>query len=186
MTAPELACYERHLGGASALLEYGAGGSTVLAAKSGVQSLYTVDTDRAWLDKVKTYAPVQAMLAGGAAKLVHVDLGRIGRWGKPTNLLTTPSWPRYARQPWADGYSPDLVLIDGRFRVSCVMQALWHGKAGTKIAVHDFWNRSRLQAVLPYVDIIDRSETLAVFVRKPQWSVPRAAWTTGRHLFSRG
>jgi hypothetical protein len=186
MSAPELACYERHLGRATALLEYGAGGSTVLAAKLGVRTLYTVDTDRAWLDKVKTHAPVQAMLARGAAKLVHVDLGRVGRWGKPKNILTFPYWPRYARQPWVDGYSPDLVLIDGRFRVSCIMEALWRGEAGTKIAVHDFWTRRRLQAVLPYVDVVDRSESLAVMVRKPQWSVGRAACTMWRHLFHRG
>jgi len=37
----------------------------------------------------------------------------------------------------------------------------------TLIAVHDFWNRPAYHAVLPFLNEIDRCETLGVFRTKP-------------------
>jgi protein O-GlcNAc transferase len=37
----------------------------------------------------------------------------------------------------------------------------------TVIAIHDFWNRPAYHAALPFLDEIDRCETLGVFRVKP-------------------
>lgn len=42
------------------------------------------------------------------------------------------------------GFSPDLVLIDGRFRVACLLTALLKAKAGTVILFDDYLNRREL------------------------------------------
>ncbi len=185
MTGPEIACYTRHLSRDTALLEYGAGGSTSLAAELGVRSLYSVESDLVWLGQVGKSPAVRAMLAAGTAKLVHIDLGRVGRWGKPKTPLMLHRWPRYAHQPWHDGYSPSLVLVDGRFRVSCILQALRLGQAGTKVAVHDFWPRRHMHAILPLADIVDSAGSLVVLQRKATWRPLRTAWLRARHLFDR-
>jgi hypothetical protein len=183
MSQDEAECYRHHLAGAQAVLEYGVGGSTVLAAKRKPKSLYCVETDAAWLAQVRRNPAVAEMVASGAARLVHVNLGSTGRWGKPskTSFLR---WPQYARWPWRDGYSPELVMVDGRFRVSCMVQALLHGGDGTKIAVHDFWPREHFHAVLRFVEVVDRAGTLAVLRKKGDigW---RARLLAARHLFDR-
>lgn len=162
MSADEVACYRRHLSNVSALLEYGVGASTVLAAESGVRSLYSIDTDRDWVAKTGRQEPVARMMADGRAKLVHADLGPIKKWGKPCNYAYFMRWPDYARLPWQDGFKPDLVLVDGRFRSSCILQALKNGGPDLKIAVHDFWKRPFYHGVLRFVSVLERVGTLAI------------------------
>lgn len=185
MTTCEAACYERHLAGAHAVLEYGVGGSTILAAERGVESLYCAETDAAWLDKVREHPAVAAMVNAGKATLVHVDIGPIGRWGKPKDKWRFYGWPAYARRPWRDGFAPDLVLVDGRFRVSCIMQSLRGGGPGTKIAVHDFWPRAHYHPVLAFAAPIDRAGTMVVLQGNGQERGPQARLLDWRHLYSR-
>ena len=183
MSLAEVACYERHLVGAKAVLEYGTGGSTVLAGKAGVASLYSVESDVTWLESVRADPAVAELIAAGRAKLVLVDLGRIGRWGKPKNKMWMPWWPGYARRPWQDGFKPDLVLVDGRFRVSCIMQALLNGGPGTKIVVHDFWRRHYYHAVLEFAAPIDRADSMVVLQSKGQKADFRSRWIAWRYLY---
>jgi hypothetical protein len=163
MSGSEINCYTRYLMPASNVLEYGVGGSTLLAAEIGVRSLYSVDTDGKWLANVLGDARVAGMVASGRAKLVHIDLGAVRSWGKPDNFSRILQWPNYARRPWQDGFRPDLVLVDGRFRNSCILQTLRYGGPDVTIAVHDFWNRRFYHGILPFVTVIDRADTLAVF-----------------------
>jgi hypothetical protein len=162
MSDAEIDCYLRHLRRANGVLEYGVGGSTVLAAEHGVKSLYSLDTDANWLAKTATQSAVSKMIAAGNARLVHVDLGPVGKWGWPKAPRYIHRWPIYARRPWRDGFKPDLVLVDGRFRVSCVMQCLLHGGSDLKIAVHDFWRRPFYHRVLQFASVVDRVDTLVV------------------------
>lgn len=160
MTAAEIDCYARHLTGASAVLEYGMGGSTIMAAER-VDRLYSVESDRKWIAKVAEHPAVASMLSDGRAKLVFIDIGRTGAWGKPRQKSAFLKWPAYAERPWQDGYAPDLVFIDGVFRLHCIMQALKHG--APKVIVHDFWNRMRLYSpVLRFFSVVDRVDALAV------------------------
>lgn len=144
------------------MLEYGVGGSTILAAECNIASLYSLDSDAAWLAKVASQAPVANMIEAGRAKLVHADIGPVGKWGKPYNYSYVLRWPSYAKRPWQDGFKPDLVLIDGRFRVSCILQALKNGGPDLKIAVHDFWKRRNYHCVLRFTSVLDRANTLVI------------------------
>ena len=163
MSADEVACYRQYLTGASAVLEYGVGGSTVLAAEcKNIASLYSLDSDAAWLAKVACQVPVAKMIEAGRAKLIHADIGPVRKWGKPSDYSYVLRWPGYAKRPWQDGFKPDLVLIDGRFRVSCILQALKKGGPDLKIAIHDFWKRRNYHCVLRFTSVLDRAGTLAI------------------------
>jgi hypothetical protein len=182
ISSAELECYRRHLTTARAVLEYGAGGSTVLAAQSGVASLYTVDTDPAWLATVQAHPAVARMITSGKATLAHIDLGETKRWGKPRNKLGFWRWPRYAARPWLDGFRPDLVLVDGRFRVSCIMRALRDGGEGIKIAVHDF-QRRHYQPALQFASVLDKVDNLVVLQPRPAARQWRANLFALRHRY---
>jgi hypothetical protein len=61
---------------------------------------------------------------------------------------------------------PDLVLVDGRFRVACVLQALLTVPTA-RILVHDFWQRPAYHIVLQYTTVLDRADTMVLLQRMP-------------------
>jgi hypothetical protein len=57
----------------------------------------------------------------------------------------------------------DLVLIDGRFRVACALEAVLRCSPDTTLVIHDFWNRPVYHGLLPYLDELERCATIGVF-----------------------
>lgn len=164
MTAAEVIQFELQLAGLSSLLEFGCGGSTLIAARQ-VRRIVSVDSDAAWLAKV------QADLARAAVEFtpVHIDIGPVGEWGYPTDEGRLRAWPRYHSQIWRGmGGSPDAVLIDGRFRVACLLQAIIHCKPECVFLFHDFTDRPHYHVVQKHVDVLTRVDTLAVMRAKQQ------------------
>jgi hypothetical protein len=110
-------------------LEYGSGASTVLAAAMN-RPFISVETDRLFLQSVRR--KVGALNC--AQRLVHADIGLTGPWGIPFLARTRSSrtlrkWKAYAETPWSfinQQNLPDLVLIDGRFRVSSALTSCAH------------------------------------------------------------
>lgn len=136
-----LAALKEHLSGCESYLEYGCGGSTVLAAQSGVKWIMSVDTARPWLDKVEQ----ETQNFGANITLTHCDLGPVKAWGYPEDKQHIGQFHRYAILPWeaakAVGTRPQLVFIDGRFRAACFLYSLMAADPGTMILFDDYMNR---------------------------------------------
>lgn len=164
MTAAEITQLELHLAGRASLLEFGCGGSTLVAARQ-VRTIVSVDSDPAWL------AEVGANLARAAIDFTpfHADIGPTGEWGYPADQSRVRDWPRYHVNVWRTiSGSPDAVLIDGRFRVACLLQTLIHCKPDCIILFHDFNDRAHYHVALKHVDVLARVDTLAVMRAKQQ------------------
>jgi len=54
--------------------------------------------------------------------------------------------------------------VDGRFRISCILQACLHCSARTKIVVHDFFTRPYYFVVLPFLSVEKKEDTMGVFM----------------------
>lgn len=163
MTDPEREMFQGALQGVENFLEFGAGGSTALAAKSGVKCIVSVESDAGWLDLLATRGEIAAVDFTG----LHIDIGPVGPWGMPSDLSTAPKWPRYHQEVWSKlPWQPDLVLVDGRFRVACSLAAVFNCSPDTRIVIHDFWNRPQYHLVLKYLDVLGRVETLGIFRAK--------------------
>jgi hypothetical protein len=180
MTAPEIACYVSLLTRARVVVEYGIGGSTLLAIKQGVSRLTSVDSDRAWIEKVEAVQEVQDAKQRGVATFLHADVGPVGQLGSPTDKTFEPVWARYAMAPWRSETQPDLVLIDGRFRIACALQTALSVLPETQIVIHDFWNRPPYHVVLPHLEWIRSVDTMGVFC--PRKDIDRVA--VARQLFA--
>ncbi|MCI0598423.1 MAG: hypothetical protein L0Y60_02700, partial [Beijerinckiaceae bacterium] len=104
-------------------LEYGTGGSTVQAARMGKQ-FCAVESDAIFLDAVRN----KIGKLQNNQHLIAIDIGITGSFGvpiftKPTKSRLT-SWRKYPNAPWAlfdREKHPDLMLVDGRFRVACAL-----------------------------------------------------------------
>lgn len=147
------------------MVEFGAGGSTTLALKLGVSHLVSVESDEEWISRILADDAAARAQEDGRLKLLRADIGPIGFLGGPGKGSDREKWASYSRTPWAhlDGHSPDLILIDGRFRVACILDSLLRVDRQTVLAIHDFWNRSAYHAVLPFLDELNRCESLGVF-----------------------
>jgi len=141
---PECAArLEQLLRGSRCYLEYGAGGSTVMASDLGVPVVLTVESDRDWL------AAVGRKLArrqkGSEVIQLHLDLGPIKDWGFPVADTHWKNFSNYPLRPWEEcikrNLKPDLVLIDGRFRVACFMATLLFAQPGCRILFDDYGDR---------------------------------------------
>jgi hypothetical protein len=126
-------------------VEFGTGGSTVLASKHVKNSILSVDSSRDWLDQVS--------LACGSSQtkpqLKFIDVGPTGDWGFPTDASTKSRWPDYHSAIWKVQQSSeaDLYLVDGRFRVACFAQTTLHCKPDAIIGFHDFSSRPAYHCV---------------------------------------
>jgi hypothetical protein len=165
MTAAELALYSGVLAGARTVVEYGTGGSTLLALGAGVSRLISVETDLGWIGKLREVAEIAEAERRERVTFVHVDIGPVGKWGKPTDRSGAARYATYAPAPWQHCRAADVVFIDGRFRVASALETLLRSGSETRIAFHDFWKRPQYHVVLPLVDCVDRADTLAIFRR---------------------
>ena len=141
------------------ILEYGSGGSTVLAAKSGVRVL-SVESDKAWAERLSLH------LAGISATAVvhHVDIGQTMEWGRPSSNAGARRYHRYALSVWdrPDLGVPDLVLVDGRFRASCVAAVMLRATRPTTVLFDDYVPRKYYHGIESLIRI---EETIGRMVR---------------------
>ena len=146
-------------------LEYGIGGSTVLAAQKTMQTIIAIDSSEEWIGKVKT--DIEKSVFSGNIILLHANLGTTADWGYPSNELMVKNWPQYYASPWTSfrnfNLSPDLILIDGRFRTSCFLYSLLHCKAGTRILWDDYLNRPEYHFVEKVLQPQGLIEDMAIF-----------------------
>ena len=147
-------------------LEYGAGGSTVMAGEIGVDTIYSVESDRGFLDAVKGAV---AETESNASLIDHfVDIGPTVEWGNPKDSSKAADWPLYASSIWSrilEGGTPqpDLVLIDGRFRVACFLAALHFSRPGTTILFDDYLDRPHYHVVEKYLKPVGHYGRMAEF-----------------------
>ncbi len=180
MSGPETDLLSKYLEGVEFLLEFGCGGSTVLAARLGVKKIISVDSDRAWLSRVKAASELQ----GVEFASVFADVGPIREWGTPTETSHARKWPNYYLSVWEkiEKY-PDIVLVDGRFRIACVLQSLLRCGPETRIAIHDFWNRDHYHVVLQFLQCIEREGTLGIFEPSPTLDWKKLSLAVSKHIF---
>jgi hypothetical protein len=173
MLPAEVQRYSEALRGAKHVIEYGSGGSTLLALRSGVSQVVTVETDPDWLVKLRTDREIQEAEGNGRLTLLYADIGPVHNYGRPKNSSSRERYPLYASLPWSYCPNPDVVLVDGRFRVSAAVASLSKIGLQPTIVVHDFWDRPMYHAILEFVDVVDRIDSLAVLRRKAVYDIDR-------------
>lgn len=171
----ELPLFQREVSRAQSYLEFGMGGSTLFAATLGRKRIVSIDSDSSWVSTVAdSIAPFRKI---SKIDLIHCDIGPTGAWGAPVNHDMMANWPQYFQEPWrrfaAECAVPDLVYVDGRFRVACTLYSILRlylaymssrasERAITRIMIHDFTNRPQYHKVIDYAQIVEQYNTLAV------------------------
>jgi hypothetical protein len=149
-----------HLARASAYVEFGAGGSSVLAARAG-KRIVSVESDPWFMRAVQARIDELGIANTAQQHFIHADIGTTEAWGAPLiRTVTAPRlerWRRYPHAPWATIEAlpgPYLVLVDGRFRVACALAAakFLRGKDGV-VLLDDYLGRAHYAAVERHMEI---------------------------------
>lgn len=119
MDSETLAYFAGKLKNHQILIEYGSGGSTIFAARMNTPFIISVESDLLFMRKVEK--KLSSIKSISQVNLIHADIGKVGSWGTP--LERVDGEEVYASAPWnnLEHHSLSiLVLIDGRFRVTCL------------------------------------------------------------------
>lgn len=127
--------------------EYGMGKSTIWAVNNTqVKKIFSVDTSKKWIDKVQGDVKRTNVLV---AK--WIDLGRLMKWGAPIDYSKRENIINYVKSIWKHEEKPQLILIDGRFRVACFLYSLAIGASGSKIIFDDYIDRPHYHLIEEFV-----------------------------------
>ena len=143
-------------------VEFGSGGSTILADRLGIRTI-SVEGDRYFA------AAVRRRLTGSSVTLLTPNIGITAPWGYP--LLRRPTeprkrrWRRYVEAPFM-GDAPDLILVDGRFRVACTLEAArraHQAQSPATLIFEDYASRPQYKMVEKHLGVPQMIGRAAVF-----------------------
>lgn len=191
MTAPELTMPPAEASwirdayhAAETILEYGSGGSTCLAADMPGKTIFAVESDPEWAESLAAYFAAHPPTS--PVHLHQVDIGPTGPWGYPRD---DSQWSRFHHYPlsvWdrADFQHPDVVLVDGRFRVACLLTVLFRASRPTAVYFDDYGDRPSYHVVERLVTPQETRGRMARFDLEPT-AVPAAELSWLMDAFTR-
>lgn len=103
-------------------------------------------------------------------------MGEVKEWGAPKTNDKFENFWAYMSRPWQiardQHLHPDVVFIDGRFRVASFLFSLVSSRVGTQILFDDYFDRPHYFIVEQFCQFESRHGRMAVFHAQRQYSVP--------------
>lgn len=145
MPEAETACLTEAYTNARVILEYGSGGSTRLGSQMPGKYILSVESDRDWARNLRR--EIAASKPRSPVTIYHADIGVTADWGR---VVDERGWRQYHRYPnsiWDEPFfrHPDVILIDGRFRVACLMTAVLRIERPVLVLFDDYEDRTKYQ-----------------------------------------
>src|SRR5215471_21461854 len=110
---------------------------------------------------------VSKAVASHRLHFIHIDLGPVRDWGIPSGESQIRSWPKYYAAPYLRlDWEFDLILIDGRFRVPCLLTAALCAPDGCRILIHDYRLRHNYSIAEKYFDTFQSAGTLSLLKKR--------------------
>lgn len=171
MTSSERDALERFLDSASSYVEFGCGGSTVLACQKSLQFVVSLDSSHDWIAKTWRACQRNGKLV---PQMIFADIGPVGEWGRPVDESCKHRWPIYSAAVWdiPQAEDADFFLIDGRFRVACFLETILRCRADAVVAIHDYPERREYHVVEQFARPLMTTDSLTAFV--PRAGMERA------------
>ena len=150
------------LQGTKLFVEFGCGGSTLMADTLGVPTL-SVESDPYYATAVR-----RVLSHPESTEILALDMGITREWGMPI-FSSTKKGLRYAKAPFErlGARSPDLILVDGRYRVACALETAAHAArvgGSSKMLVDDYAGRPAYHILERYLGPPARIGRAAMFV----------------------
>ncbi|WP_425098556.1 hypothetical protein [Tropicibacter sp. S64] len=134
---------------AEVLLEYGSGGSTVMASEMTGKTVFSVESDKDWAQMMRGFLAENPPAAGTEVDVIWSDIGATKEWGHPVDHTEFQRYPRYALEVWGlpEFRQPDVILVDGRFRQACALTAAFMAQKPVTVLFDDYVQRKHYHKV---------------------------------------
>lgn len=166
--------FKRYISNSKNYLEFGLGGSTIFTLINSKEKITSVDTNIEWINFVEKYKIIKQSIPH-RLKIVHINIGPTKSWGFPVNDDHQDKFEDFSKKIFEmhKDEKYDFILVDGRFRVACALQAIINQLDNDElfIGVHDYSIRTEYSILEKFMDIVEFSKTLYVFKIKPQLDV---------------
>jgi hypothetical protein len=167
LPAPEAEALRMAYAQAGVILEYGSGGSTVLAAEMAGKHVTSVESDRKWARMMKGWFAANPPAEGTSVDIHWSDIGKTEDWGHPKDDSEWRKFPEYPLKIWRkkEFRHPDVVLVDGRFRTGCALATAFSITRPVTLLFDDYTKRSwfaRVEEFLGSPTIIGRMAAFEV------------------------
>jgi hypothetical protein len=128
---------------ASTILEYGSGGSTAMASQMSGKTVFSVESSASWYHAMAVWFDDNPPVSD--VRLHYQNIGKTREWGWPETDEDWRKYPKYPLSVWQrdDFQHPDLVLIDGRFRVGCFLTTLLSITKPVTVLFDDYVGREK-------------------------------------------
>lgn len=174
--------FKERLPRAKSYLEFGSGGSTVMAAKLGIPTI-SIEGDDFFARQVR-----EKVGAESSVTVIRPPIGMTGLWGVPVPGSASSSrvqkWRTYVDLAFTqlareDRPFPDFILVDGRFRAACALRSTMEAKAAgaeSDVLIDDYYSEGRshytaIEELLGHPERIGRS---ALFRTRDAKDIPVA------------
>jgi hypothetical protein len=160
--------------GRKVYLEYGSGGSTVFACnRMKIPTIISIESDKNFVNLINSLCDRDA--TQGVA-ILHADIGEVLDWGVPKDKAGISEYWRYMSMPWdvakINKLDPDLIFIDGRFRVASFLYSILNAKKGTIILFDDYIDRPEYHIAQKFAVLHSIHGRMAKFVVNNQNDLP--------------
>ncbi len=112
-----------------------------------------------------------------------IDLGVVGDWGTPISYKKREFIINYLESIWMKNNKPELILIDGRFRVACFLYSLLKAFPGSKIIFDDYRNRPHYQVVEEFIKPTELYGNQALFIVTENLSINKIEKSISKFLY---
>ncbi len=174
----EVAAYVKNLyTQATVILEYGSGGSTLLAANMPGKTVISVENDARWAEDMRAW--IANATLPSKPRIYPVDVGETGKWARPKNARHWKKFHTYPLKVWDEPYfeQPDVILIDGRFRIACFVTAYLRATKPVIVLFDDYVDRPHYHVVERLLAPTECVGRMARFDLQPLTQLPRAELT---------
>lgn len=173
MHEDEKILFQKYINTSQNYLEFGLGGSTIFTLINSKTKIISVDSNASWINFMKSYKIISQNLSK-RLEILKVDIGPTKSWGFPIDDSHRNKFPEFSSKVFqtynVDDF--DLVLVDGRFRVACVLSTIINRKNNIdklNILVHDYSFRGNYNIIERYLDIVESANSLYVFSIKKSY-----------------
>jgi hypothetical protein len=156
----EINLFTAYLKESKSYFEFGSGGSTCLAVQLGIPSIVSVESDINWINKLRTFQVVKDKV-----QFHYIDIdANPDNWGYPKTLNKISNWHYYSGV--ITPYNPDLIFVDGRFRVACCLRSWLIMSEDSFLMIHDYKDRTQYHIIEQFFELVESLNTLYVFRKK--------------------
>lgn len=136
-----------------------------MAAEMRGKRVTSVESDADWAQMMRDYLGQHRWRS--KVNIIHADIGPTTKWGHPDGPKDWRKYPGYPLKVWDSGIAPDVVLVDGRFRIGCALATAIHTHKPVRVLFDDYINRPRYHRVEEFLGRPQMTGRMAEFTVTP-------------------